>query len=65
MDKEELKENIEKSTTEDTQFNTQSTENGDEVKKSEDENLEAEKKEEKKITPEEELEILKDKLART
>ena len=65
MDKEELKKNIDESTAGDAELNTQSTENVDVNQKSEDENLEAEKKEEKKLTPEEELETLKDKLART
>ena len=65
MDKEEFKKNIDESTIEDTELNTQSTENVDVDQKTEDENLEAEKKEEKKLTPEEELETLKDKLART
>ena len=65
MDKEELKKNIEESTAGDAELNTQSTENVDVDQKSEDENLEAEKKEETKLTPEEELETLKDKLART
>ena len=65
MDKEELKKNIYESTAGDAELNTQSTENVDVNQKSEDENLEAEKKEEKKLTPEEELETLKDKLART
>ncbi len=74
MDKDELKENIEESTTGDTELNTQSTENGDEDKKNEVENLEAEKsgenleaetKDKENISSEEELETLKDKLART
>ena len=65
MDKEELKKNIDESPNEDTELNTQSTENVEVDQKSEDENLDAEKQEEKKLTPEEELEMLKDKLART
>ena len=65
MDKEELKENTDESTTEDNRLNTQSTETDDVDQKNEDENLEPEKKKEEKLTPEEELETLKDKLART
>ena len=65
MDKEELKENIDGNTTEETELNTQTAENDDVNQESEDKNLASEKKEEKKLTPEEELEALKDKLART
>ena len=64
MDKEELNENIEKTTPEE-ELNTKSTENdksdqGDDQKK-----VEPERNEVEKLTPEEELESLKDKLART
>ena len=65
MDKEELKENTGESTAEDTELNTQSTENDDVDQKNQDKELESEKKKEEKLSPEEELEILKDKLART
>ena len=65
MDKEELKENKGGNTTEETELNTQTAENDDVNQESEDKNLESEKEEEKKLTPEEELEALKDKLART
>ena len=65
MDKEELKENMDGNTTEETELNTQTAENDDVNQESEDKNLASEKKEEKKLTPEEELEALKDKLART
>ena len=65
MDKEELKENMDGNTTEETELNTQTAENDDVNQEGEDKNLASEKKEEKKLTPEEELEALKDKLART
>ena len=65
MDKDELKENIGKSTPEKNELNTQATENDGVNQDSEDKNLESEKIEDEKLTPEEELEILKDKLART
>ena len=58
MDKEELKENKENSTLSKDKIN-------DQTKKNEDKNLETETKEDIKLTPEEELETLKDKLART
>ena len=64
MDKEELKENMDKNTAEE-KLNTQSTENDKADQENEEINLESEKKEDKKLTPEEELETLKDKLART
>ena len=64
MDKEELKENVEKNTT-DEELNTQSKENDNADQTNEEKNLESEIKEVEKLTPEEELEILKDKLART
>jgi molecular chaperone GrpE len=67
MDKEELKENTDKSTPDEDELNTQATENHNEDQDSEDKNLESEKKEkeDEKLSPEEELETLKDKLART
>ena len=67
MDKEELKENIDKSTSEGEDLDTLETENDNADKESKDKNLNSEKenKEDAKLTPEEELETLKDKLART
>ena len=67
MDKEELKENIDKSTPEGEELETLETENDNADKESKDKNLNSEKenKEDEKLTPEEELETLKDKLART
>ena len=67
MDKEELKENIDKSTPEGEELDTLEKENDNVDKESKDKNLnsEKEKKEDAKLTPEEELETLKDKLART
>ena len=67
MDKEELKENTDKSTPDEDELNTQATENHNEDQDSKDKNLESEKKEkeDEKLSPEEELETLKDKLART
>ena len=67
---EELKENIEKSTSEGEELDTQETENGVSNKESEDKNSNSkeeneENKEDEKLTPEQELETLKDKLART
>ena len=64
MDKEELKENVEKNTT-DEELNNQSQENDNADQANEEKNLESEIKEVEKLTPEEELETLKDKLART
>ena len=65
MDKEELKKNMDKSTPEKDELNTQTKENDDVNQDSEDKNLESEKIADAKLTPEEELETLKDKLART
>ena len=65
MDKEELKKNMDKSTPEKDEINTQTTENDEVNQDSEDKNLESEKIVDAKLTPEEELETLKDKLART
>ena len=64
MDKEELKENVEKNTA-DEELNTQSKENDNADQENEEKNLESEIKEVEKLTSEEELETLKDKLART
>ena len=64
MDKEELNEKVEKNTT-DEELNTQSKENDNADQTNEEKNLESEIKEVEKLTPEEELETLKDKLART
>ena len=64
MVKEESKENVEKNTT-DEELNTQSKENENADQANEEKNLESEIKEVEKLTPEEELETLKDKLART
>ena len=64
MDKEELKENLEKNSSEE-ELNTQSKENDNIDQSNEEKNLESEIKEEKKLTPEDELDTLKDKLART
>ena len=67
MDKEELKENIDKSTPDQDELNTQATDSHNENQDREDKNLESEKKEkeDEKLSLEEELETLKDKLART
>ena len=64
MDKEELNEKVEKNTN-DEELNTQSKENDNADQTNEEKNLESEIKEVEKLTPEEELETLKDKLART
>ena len=58
---------MDKSTPDEDELNTQATENHNEDQDSEDKNLESEKKEkeDEKLSPEEELETLKDKLART
>ena len=64
MDNEELKENLDKNTTEE-ELNAQSTENDNLEQENEEKSLETEKKEIEKLTPEEDLETLKDKLART
>ena len=67
MDKEELKKIIDKSRHEGEELDTLETENDNAEKESKDKNLNSEKenKEDEKLTPEEELETLKDKLART
>ena len=64
MDNEELKENINDSIPE-KELNTEEAENSDIDQEVEDKNLESEKEEEEKLTPEEELKQIKDKLART
>ena len=65
MDKDELKKNMDKSTTGDDELNTQKKDNDDLNQENEDKGLESKNIEEEKLTPEEELETLKDKLART
>ena len=69
MEKEETKKNKDKSTIEEAELNTQSIKDNDadqEIEdKNEDKNIEPDKQEKEKLTPEEELETLKDKLART
>ena len=64
MDNEELNENVD-NTIEVDELNTQSTENDIGDQKSDEINLDQKKKEEIKLTPEEELKTLNDKLART
>ena len=64
MDNEELKENINDSIPEE-ELNTEQAENDGADQESEDKNLESEKEEVEKLTPEEELKQIKDKLART
>ena len=64
MDKEELNENIEKTTPEE-ELNTKSTENDNSDQGDDQKKVEPERNEVEKLTPEEELESLKDKLART
>ena len=61
MDKKELKENVDNISTSDTQ----KKENNTEKQKSESKNSETDNNEEKRLSPEEEIETLKDKLART
>ena len=65
MDKEELKEEIDKKTPGEDELNSQTTANDITDQKSEDKDSDPEKKEDEKLTPEQELETLKDKLART
>ena len=64
MDNEELKENIDKKTPED-ELNKQSTENDNLDKENGEKKLKSEEKKVEKLSPEEELESLKDRLART
>ena len=65
MDKEELKEDIDNSTVENDGIKSQTAENDVSDQKSEDNKSESEIKEDEKLTPEQELETLKDKVART
>ena len=65
MDNEEIKENMNNSKTEDDKLDAQTAENDIEAQKSEDKNSETENNDDEKLTPEQELETLKDKLART
>ena len=64
MDNEELKENINDSIPEE-KLNTEEAENSNADQEIEDKNSETEKEEEEKLSPEEELKQIKDKLART
>jgi len=65
MDKEEIKENTNNSKTDDDNLDTQTAENDVEAKKSEYKKSESDQNEDEKLTPEQELDTLKDKLART
>ena len=65
MDKEELKENIKNKTGSDTDSYSQTDENNTLNQETEDKNSDKENKEEEKLKPEDEIEILKDKLARS
>ena len=65
MDNEEIKENINNSRTEDDKLDAQTAKNDIEAQKNEDKNSNSENNDEEKLTPEQELETLKDKLART
>jgi len=65
MDKEEINKNINISKNEKDELNAQTAENDVEAQKSKDKNSESEKNDDEKLTPEQELETLKDKLART
>ena len=65
MDNEEIKENINNSKTEDEKLDPQIAENDIGAKKSEDKNSDSENNDDEKLTPEQELETLKDKIART
>ena len=64
MDNDELKKNSNDSIPEE-ELNTEEVENASADQESEDKNLESEKEEVEKLTPEEELKQIKDKLART
>ena len=64
MDSEKSKKNKDNSTHDDSELNTQTSENDSSDQQREDKDLNTAKKEEE-LTPEEELETLKDKLART
>jgi molecular chaperone GrpE len=65
MDKDEIKENKDNNTTSDTNLHSQKTENNNTDEKTVNENSDNKNKEDEKLTPEQELETLKDKLART
>ena len=65
MDNEELKKNINNIETEDEVLDAQEAENDIKDQKREDKNSETENNDDEKLTPEQELETLKDKLART
>ena len=65
MNKDELKNNTDKNALEKEELNTQTTENNNLDQENEEKNSESENKEVEKLTPEEEWETLKDKLART
>ena len=65
MDKEELKKNTDSEFVSDNSTKNQASEKDIPEHKTDNKNVEAEKNEEEKLTPEEELETLKDKLART
>ena len=65
MDKEELKENIDNNSVSETQNNDQTSEKGSKDQKVNDQSIEKEEKVEEELTPEQELEKLKDKVART
>ena len=65
MDKEEIKEDINNSKTDDDKLDAQIDDNDIEAQKSEDKNSDLENNDDEKQTPEQELETLKDKLART
>ena len=65
MDKEELKKDTDTKLASDNETKSQELEKESENQKTNDENLENQKSEEKKLTPEQEIDSLKDKLART
>ena len=65
MDNEEIKDDINNSKSEDDKLDAQTDENDIEAQKSEDKNSDLENNDNEKLTPEQELETLKDKLART
>ncbi len=65
MDNEESKKDIDNSTVENDGIKSQTAENDVSDQKSEDNKSESEIKEDEKLTPEQELETLKDKVART
>ena len=65
MDKEELKKNIDNNSVSETQNNDQTSEKGSKDQKVNDQSIEKEEKVEEELTPEQELEKLKDKVART